>query len=69
MLFVPFINDMLTCALLMTLSHSSGMLFVPSINGISHDFTEDTAEEDIAAGAQVYAVAAAKIVESMMQPN
>lgn len=45
----------------------SAMLFVPSINGISHDFTEDTAEEDIAAGAQVYAVAAANIVERMMQ--
>ncbi len=30
------------------------MLFVPSINGISHDFTEDTNEEDIVAGAQVW---------------
>jgi N-carbamoyl-L-amino-acid hydrolase len=26
------------------------MLFVPSIGGISHDFAEDTAEEDLATG-------------------
>lgn len=31
------------------------MLFVPSINGISHDFAEDTAEPDLVAGAQVLA--------------
>ncbi len=29
------------------------MLFVPSINGISHDFAEDTAEEDLIAGLNV----------------
>ena len=38
------------------------MLFVPSINGVSHDFTEDTHEHDIVAGAQVYAKAAARMV-------
>ena len=27
-----------------------GMLFVPSIDGISHDFAEDTAEDDLVAG-------------------
>ena len=44
----------------------SSMLFVPSIGGISHDFTEDTAEEDIVVGAQVYATAAARaIVEAV----
>jgi N-carbamoyl-L-amino-acid hydrolase len=29
------------------------MLFVPSIDGISHDFAEDTAEEDLVAGLRV----------------
>ena len=29
------------------------MLFVPSINGISHAFEEDTKEEDLVAGVQV----------------
>ncbi|NNE24533.1 MAG: hydantoinase/carbamoylase family amidase [Rhizobiales bacterium] len=31
------------------------MLFVPSINGISHDFAEDTAVEDLIVGAEVLA--------------
>lgn len=31
------------------------MLFVPSINGISHDFAEDTDESDLIAGCQVLA--------------
>jgi len=34
---------------------ASGMIFVPSIGGISHDFNEDTAEEDIILGCQVMA--------------
>jgi N-carbamoyl-L-amino-acid hydrolase len=29
------------------------MLFVPSIDGISHDFAEDTAESDLIAGLHV----------------
>jgi N-carbamoyl-L-amino-acid hydrolase len=29
------------------------MLFVPSINGISHDFAEDTADDDLAMGVRV----------------
>ncbi|QPM91820.1 hydantoinase/carbamoylase family amidase [Pseudooceanicola algae] len=33
------------------------MLFVPSINGISHDFAEDTAEADLVAGLKVLAEA------------
>lgn len=37
----------------------AAMLFVPSIGGISHHWTEDTAEEDIVLGAQVYAEAVA----------
>lgn len=40
----------------------AALMFVPSINGISHDFTEDTHEVDIAAGARVYVAAAARIV-------
>mmetsp|Transcript_10950 Transcript_10950/g.36251 ORF Transcript_10950/g.36251 Transcript_10950/m.36251 type:complete len:447 (+) Transcript_10950:1132-2472(+) len=40
----------------------SAMLFVPSINGISHDFTEDTHEDDIITGCQVFADAAANIL-------
>ena len=40
----------------------AALMFVPSINGISHDFTEDTHEVDIGAGARVYAAAAARIV-------
>ena len=40
----------------------SGMLFVPSIGGISHHWTEDTSDEDIALGAQVYVDAAARLL-------
>jgi len=35
----------------------SAMLFVPSINGISHDFAEDTDEADLVTGLQVLAQA------------
>src|SRR5262245_14448070 len=38
------------------------MLFVPSIAGISHDFAEDTSEEDIVLGCEVAATAAAAIL-------
>ena len=37
----------------------SGMMFVPSLNGVSHHWSEDTKEEDIVLGAQVFADAAA----------
>ena len=40
------------------------MLFIPSIGGISHDFAEDSHEEDIALGCQVLATAAAAICRS-----
>ena len=40
----------------------TGMLFVPSIGGISHHWTEDTSDEDIALGAQVYVDAAARLL-------
>lgn len=37
----------------------SAMLFVPSINGISHDFAEDTAEADLVTGLRILARAVA----------
>jgi N-carbamoyl-L-amino-acid hydrolase len=37
------------------------MLFVPSINGISHAFEEDTAEDDLVAGVAVLARAVAEL--------
>jgi beta-ureidopropionase / N-carbamoyl-L-amino-acid hydrolase len=40
----------------------SAMLFVPSINGISHHYTENTRDEDIVLGCQVFADAAASIL-------
>lgn len=42
----------------------SGMLFVPSIGGVSHDFSEDTAEAHIVLGCQVAAAAAVNILRS-----
>jgi N-carbamoyl-L-amino-acid hydrolase len=40
----------------------SAMLFVPSIGGISHHYAEDTKDEDIVLGCQVFADAAASIL-------
>jgi N-carbamoyl-L-amino-acid hydrolase len=37
------------------------MLFVPSIGGISHNFAEDTAEEDLATGVRVLCDAVARL--------
>ena len=42
----------------------SAMLFVPSINGVSHAFEEDTSEEDIVLGCQVLATATASVLAS-----
>ncbi|KIC38753.1 allantoate amidohydrolase [Ruegeria sp. ANG-R] len=41
------------------------MLFVPSINGISHDFAEDTAEDDLIAGLEVLEHAVQSLGEDM----
>lgn len=38
-----------------------GMLFVPSINGISHNFAEDTAEDDLVTGVHVLCDAVARL--------
>ncbi len=40
----------------------SAMLFVPSIGGVSHAFEEDTSEDDVVLGCQVFADAAAAIL-------
>lgn len=40
----------------------AGMMFIPSIGGISHHWTEDSTDADIMRGAQVYADAAARIL-------
>ncbi len=40
------------------------MLFIPSINGISHDFAEDSKREDIVTGCQVLADAAESILRN-----
>lgn len=40
----------------------AGMLFVPSINGVSHHYTEDTKEEDIVAGCRVFTEAVDRIL-------
>ena len=40
----------------------SAMLFVPSINGVSHAFEENTSEEDIVLGCQVLATATASVL-------
>ena len=40
----------------------SAMLFIPSIGGISHDFAEDSRDDDIVLGGEVLADAAARIL-------
>lgn len=40
----------------------AGMLFVPSIGGVSHHWSEDTADADITLGAQVFTTAAAELL-------
>jgi beta-ureidopropionase / N-carbamoyl-L-amino-acid hydrolase len=42
----------------------AGMLFVPSIGGISHHWVENTADADIVAGCQVLATAAERILKA-----
>jgi N-carbamoyl-L-amino-acid hydrolase len=40
----------------------AGMLFIPSIGGISHHYSEDTSDEDIVLGARAFAAGAAEIL-------
>jgi beta-ureidopropionase / N-carbamoyl-L-amino-acid hydrolase len=46
----------------------AGMLFVPSIKGISHHWTEDTSEADIVLGCQALADAAEEIARQGARP-
>ena len=41
----------------------SAMLFVPSIGGISHHYTEDTSDADLVLGCQVFVDAAASVLD------
>ncbi len=51
-------------AQVLALRMPSAMLFVPSIGGISHDFAEDTADEDLVLGCQVLATAVESILKA-----
>jgi beta-ureidopropionase / N-carbamoyl-L-amino-acid hydrolase len=42
----------------------ASMMFIPSIGGISHHFTENSTDEDIALGAQVYVEAVRRMLEA-----
>lgn len=42
----------------------AAMMFVPSIGGISHHWSENTSDEDIVLGAQVYADAVGRLLKS-----
>jgi N-carbamoyl-L-amino-acid hydrolase len=42
----------------------AAMLFIPSIGGISHDFAEDSRDDDIVLGCQVLADAATSILST-----
>jgi N-carbamoyl-L-amino-acid hydrolase len=42
----------------------AAMLFIPSLNGISHHWAEDTREDDIVLGARVFADAALAILRA-----
>ena len=48
---------------LLALTTPAGMLFVPSIGGISHHWAENTKDEDIVLGCQTLATAARLILE------
>jgi beta-ureidopropionase / N-carbamoyl-L-amino-acid hydrolase len=42
----------------------AGMLFVPSIGGVSHHWTENTADADIVTGAEVFVDACRRLLAS-----
>ena len=46
-----------------------GMLFIPSIGGVSHDFAEDSTDDDIITGCQVLADAAVSILTARRRPD
>ena len=42
----------------------AGMLFIPSIGGVSHDFSEDSHDDDILLGCEVLARASRQLLEA-----
>jgi N-carbamoyl-L-amino-acid hydrolase len=40
------------------------MMFIPSLGGVSHHWSEDTKEDDIILGAQIFADAAHRILRA-----
>ena len=40
------------------------MMFIPSIGGVSHHYTENSSDEDIALGARVFVDAVVRILQS-----
>ncbi|HUC10362.1 MAG TPA: hydantoinase/carbamoylase family amidase [Stellaceae bacterium] len=42
----------------------AGMMFIPSLGGVSHHWSEDTGEDDIVLGARVFADAAFRILQA-----
>jgi len=46
----------------------SAMMFIPSLGGISHHWSEDTEEVDIVLGAQIFADAALSILRTAARP-
>jgi N-carbamoyl-L-amino-acid hydrolase len=42
----------------------AAMMFVPSINGISHHWSENTSDEDLVLGAQVFTDGVAEALKS-----
>jgi N-carbamoyl-L-amino-acid hydrolase len=47
----------------------AGMMFIPSIGGISHDITENTCDEDIVFGCEVLADAVSQLREEPLPPR
>ena len=44
-------------------------MFVPSVDGRSHDVSEDTREDDIRRGLRVFAAAASKVLDELKQTS
>jgi N-carbamoyl-L-amino-acid hydrolase len=51
-------------AQILALRMPAGMMFIPSVDGISHHYSEDSREEDIVAGCRVFASAVERILTS-----
>ena len=47
----------------------AGMLFVPSIGGISHHWTENTADADIVTGAEVFVETCRLLLQRAGRPD